>query len=266
MFQTVDPIARRAAPRGIADPGRKPKLVCVDDEPLILELLQRIVRMRGLDWDVESFVDSKLAWEHLRNGNADVIITDVTMPGLSGPDLVGLLRNNEATKDTPVIVLTGLHKASLKRQVLDLGATDLLTKPIQSDELLARLRSALRLKQCQDALKRQNEQLEQKVAERTHQLQASRIEIIWRLASAAEFRDEKTGSHVVRVAHYCQIVAEALGQTRQFVETLFLSAPLHDLGKIGIPDAILHKPEKLTDEERRIVQTHCEIGARILSP
>jgi putative two-component system response regulator len=265
MFQTVDPIARRAAPRGIADPGRKPKLVCVDDEPLILELLQRIVRMRGLDWDVESFVDSKLAWEHLRNGNADVIITDVTMPGLSGPDLVGLLRNNEATKDTPVIVLTGLHKASLKRQVLDLGATDLLTKPIQSDELLARLRSALRLKQCQDALKRQNEQLEQKVAERTHQLQASRIEIIWRLASAAEFRDEKTGSHVVRVAHYCQIVAEALGQTRQFVETLFLSAPLHDLGKIGIPDAILHKPEKLTDEERRIVQTHCEIGARILS-
>ena len=117
----------------------------------------------------------------------------------------------------------------------------------------------------QDALKRQNERLEQTVLERTRQLQASRIEIIWRLAKAAEFRDEQTGSHVVRVAHYCRIIAEALGQSREFVETVFLSAPLHDLGKIGIPDAILHKPGRLTDEERLIVQTHCEIGERILS-
>jgi putative two-component system response regulator len=265
MFQTGETIAGQAAPQSFVDAVRKPKLVCVDDEPLILELLRRIVRMRGLDWDVESFVDSGLAWDYLRAGDADVVVTDVSMPGLSGPDLVRLLRENEATKDTPVIVLTGLHEASLKRQVLDLGATDLLTKPIQPDDLLARLRSALRLKQCQDALKRQNEQLEQKVLERTRQLQASRIEIIWRLASAAEFRDEQTGSHVLRVAHYSRIVGEALSLPRQFVETLFLSAPLHDLGKIGIPDAILHKPGRLTDEERRIVRTHCEIGERILA-
>jgi putative two-component system response regulator len=265
MFQTVNAVAHRAAPRGIADPGRKPKIVCVDDEPVILEFLQRIVRLRGLDWAVESFTDSRLAWDYLRAGDADVVVTDVSMPGLSGPDLVRLLRDNEATQDTPVVVLTGLHESSLKRQVLDLGATDLLAKPIQADDLLARLRSALRLKRCQDALKRQNEQLEHKVLERTRQLQASRIEIIWRLASAAEFRDEQTGSHVLRVAHCGRIVAESLGQPRQFVETLFLSAPLHDLGKIGIPDAILHKPERLTDEERRVVRTHCEIGERILS-
>ena len=106
----------------------------------------------------------------------------------------------------------------------------------------------------QDALKRQNERLEQTVLERTRQLQASRIEIIWRLAKAAEFRDEQTGSHVLRVAHYCRIIAEALGQPRAFVETLFLSAPLHDLGKIGIPDAILHKPGRLTETEREIVK------------
>jgi putative two-component system response regulator len=264
MIQAGETIAHSAPPQVIANAVRKPKLVCVDDEPLILELLQRIVRMRGLDWDVKLFVDSTLAWDHLRTGDADVVITDVSMPGLSGPDLVRLMRDNEATRDTPVVVLTGLHEASLKRQVLDLGATDLLAKPIQPDDLLARLRSALRLKQCQDALKRQNEQLEQMVLERTRQLQASRIEIIWRLASAAEFRDEQTGSHVLRVAHYSRILGEALGQPRQFVETLFLAAPLHDLGKIGIPDAILHKPALLTDEERRIVQTHCEIGERIL--
>jgi len=264
MIQTGESIACSAPTTALTNAVRKPKLVCVDDEPLILELLQRIVRMRGLDWDVESFVDSRLAWDYLRAGDADVVITDVSMPGLSGPDLVRLLRDNEATKDTPVVVLTGLNEANLKRRVLDLGATDLLSKPIQTDDLLARLRSALRLKQCQDALKRQNEQLEQKVLERTRQLQASRIEIIWRLARAAEFRDEQTGSHVVRVANYCRILAEALGQSREFVETLFLSAPLHDLGKIGIPDAILHKPGRLTNEERRIVQTHCEIGERIL--
>src|SRR5580704_2078875 len=245
--------------------GPKPKLVCVDDEPLILELLERMVHLRGLDWDVKAFEDSTKAWEYLRAGAADVVVTDVSMPGLTGPELVRLLRDNEATRDTPVVVLTGLNEASLKRKVLDLGATDLLAKPIQPDELLARLRSALRLKQCQDALKRQNEQLEHTVLERTRQLQASRIEIIWRLAKAAEFRDEQTGSHVLRVAHYSRIVAEALCQSRHFVETLFLSAPLHDLGKIGIPDAILHKPGKLTEEERAIVRTHCDIGERILS-
>ncbi|HEX4070435.1 MAG TPA: HD domain-containing phosphohydrolase [Planctomycetaceae bacterium] len=244
---------------------RKPKLVCVDDEPMILEILERLVELRGLDWDVEVFSDSLKAWDYLRLNEADIIVTDVSMPGLSGPDLVRRLRKNESTRDTPVVVLTGLHEASLKRQVLDLGATDLLSKPIQPDELLARLRSALRLKQMQDALKRQNERLEQTVLERTRQLQASRIEIIWRLAKAAEFRDEQTGSHVLRVAHYCRIIAEALGQPRAFVETVFLSAPLHDLGKIGIPDAILHKPGRLTVAEREIVKTHCEIGERILS-
>ena len=143
---------------------RKPKLVCVDDEPLILEILERLVELRGLDWDVEVFSDSLKAWDYLRLNEADIIVTDVSMPGLSGPDLVRRLRKNESTRDTPVVVLTGLHEASLKRQVLDLGATDLLSKPIQPDELLARLRSALRLKQMQDALKRQNERLEQTVA------------------------------------------------------------------------------------------------------
>jgi putative two-component system response regulator len=245
--------------------ARKPKLVCVDDEPVILEILERLVELRGLDWDVEVFSDSLEAWDFLRDNEADVVVTDVSMPGLSGPDLVRRLRDHEPTRDLPVVVLTGLHEASLKRQVLDLGATDLLSKPIQPDELLARLQSALRLKQAQDAIKRQNERLEQTVLERTRQLQASRIEIIWRLAKAAEFRDEQTGSHVLRVAHYCRIIAEALGQPRGFIETLFLSSPLHDLGKIGIPDAILHKPGRLTDEERKIVQTHCEIGERILS-
>ena len=101
---------------------RKPKLVCVDDEPLILDILERMVRLRRLDWVVESFTDSVAAWEYLRGGDADVIVTDVSMPHLSGPELVKRLRDNDATRDTPVVVLTGLTEASLKRQVLDFGA------------------------------------------------------------------------------------------------------------------------------------------------
>ena len=139
MPQTRETIEGRAAPPPLGDVVRKPKLVCVDDEPLILEILRRMVRMRGLDWDVETFADSTLAWDYLRGGDVDVVVTDVTMPGLSGPELVRLLRDNEATRDTPVVVLTGMDEASLKRQVLDLGATDLLAKPIQPDDLLARL-------------------------------------------------------------------------------------------------------------------------------
>jgi putative two-component system response regulator len=244
---------------------RKARIAFVDDEPSILELLRRMVGVSRSDWDVESFSDSEQAWVSLRKGRADVIVTDVSMPGLSGQELLRLLRDNESTRDTPVIVLTGLDERSLKREVLDLGATDLLNKPVDASNLLARLRSALRLKRCQDELKVQNETLERKVVERTRQLRASRVEIIWRLACAAEIHDEETGCHVLRVAHSCRIIAEALRQPREFVEMLFLSAPLHDLGKIGIPDAILHKPGRLTEEERQIVHTHCQIGERILS-
>src|SRR5580704_402489 len=135
---------------------RKARIAFVDDEPSILELLRRMVGVSRSDWDVESFSDSEQAWESLRKGRADVIVTDVSMPGLSGQELLRLLRDNESTRDTPVIVLTGLDERSLKREVLDLGATDLLNKPVDASDLLARLRSALRLKRCQDELKVQN--------------------------------------------------------------------------------------------------------------
>jgi putative two-component system response regulator len=265
MTTTLEQPGQGFAGRPALLSNRKPRIVFVDDEPPILDLLRRMVRVPNYEWDIESFSDSKQAWDWLRKGRADVIVTDVMMPGMTGPELLRRLRENESTRDTPVIVLTALNERSLKRQVLDLGATDLLNKPVEANDLLARLRSALRLKQCQDELKIQNETLERKVVERTRQLQASRIEIIWRLACAAEIHDEETGCHVLRVGHICRIIAEALHQPREFVDMLFLAAPLHDLGKIGIPDAILHKPGRLTNEERAIMQTHCQIGERILS-
>ena len=129
---------------------------------------------------------------------------------------------------------------------------------------MARLRSVLHLKACQDELKCQNELLEQKVRERTRQLEASRLDIIWRLGKAAEFRDEDTGNHILRVGYFSRAIAEALGVERDFVDRLFLAAALHDIGKLGVPDSILLKPGKLTEDEWRIMRQHCEIGAAIL--
>ena len=160
--------------------------------------------------------------------------------------------------------LAGVGAAELRRRALDLGATDLLTKPFEAEEAIARLRSALRLKSYQDHVKSQQERLEQKVAQRTAELADSRLDILWRLGKAAEFRDEATGHHVLRVACYSRLLGEALGLAPEQVEPLFLASPLHDLGKLGIPDHILSKPGTLSPAEWAVMQRHCEIGARIL--
>ena len=146
-----------------------------------------------------------------------------------------------------------------------MGATDLLNKPVIQEDLIARLRSALRLKSFQDDLKAHNDLLEQKVKDRTAQVEESRLDILFRLGKAAEYRDEETGNHVLRVGCYCQVLAQELGMDADFTEMILLTSPLHDVGKIGIPDHILLKPGKFTPQERSIMQQHCAIGAQLLS-
>jgi putative two-component system response regulator len=146
-----------------------------------------------------------------------------------------------------------------------MDATDLLTKPVHPEDLIARLRSALRMKDYQDQIKAYNADLEIKVAQRTAALESSRREILWRLAKAGESRDEETGNHVARVGCYGRAIAERLGLPGDFIEAIFLAGPLHDIGKIGIPDGILLKPGRLTPEERLIMEKHCVLGAEILS-
>lgn len=204
------------------------------------------------------------ALEYVRGGQVDVIITDFRMPGKSGLDLVESLKEIRGGADIPVVLLTGSDESDLKRRALEVGATDLLGKPVDREDLLARISSVLRLKSYQDELRTLNATLERKVEERTAQLERSRLDVLWRLAKAGEYRDEGTGNHVIRVSHYSRVLAEQLGATRDFARTIFLTSPLHDIGKIGIPDAILLKPDRLEPEERVVMQKHCEIGARIL--
>jgi putative two-component system response regulator len=152
----------------------------------------------------------------------------------------------------------------LKTKVLNLGAVDLLTKPVESDELIARLKNMLQMKAYQDELRGRNNVLTEKIDQQDLGLAQSRMSIVCRLGMAAEFRDEDTGNHVIRVGCFSRAVAAAMDMPRSFLEMLLLAAPLHDIGKIGIPDSVLLKPGPLSDEEWTIMQRHCEIGDRIL--
>ncbi len=242
----------------------KPRLLFVDDSRQVLDGLARMLRAQEVHWDMTYLDDPGAAWELLLKTPFGAAVLDVMMPGITGLELLERMRSRARTADIPVVMLTGLGDGDLKRRALDLGATDLLSKPVQCEDLIARLRSVLRIKAFQDQLQRQRDELEETVRERTAELYRSRLEAIWRLGKAAEHRDNDTGNHVIRVGCMSRAVAETLGMDRRFVETLFVASPLHDIGKIGIPDAILMKRGPLTNAERQVMQRHCWIGERIL--
>jgi putative two-component system response regulator len=239
-------------------------ILFVDDEVRVLDSLRRMLHAQRHLWEMTFLDRADLAWAHLMEHRVDAAVMDVKMPGSSGLELLERMQHTERTKDVPVVILTGLADYDLKTRALELGAADLLAKPVQPAELLARLRNVLRLKSCQDELKAQNVLLERKVEERTVELAHSRLDIIWRLGKVAEQRDEYTGNHVVRVGFYSRQIADAMKKNHAFQETIFLAAPLHDIGKVAIPDRILLKPGPLNDAESATMRQHCFAGARIL--
>lgn len=245
--------------------SHKKRILFVDDEPRFLDGLRRLLRSEREIWEMWFVQSADEALDAADKVAFDTIVADVVMPGKDGLELLALLHHAEQTMEIPVIIVTAVGEQSLKRRALDLGATDLLTKPVNREDLVARLRSVLRLKSYQDELKAHNDILERKVKERTGELEDSRREIIWRLAKAGEYRDDETGNHIVRVGCYCRALSEELGTGRDFVEEIFLTSPLHDIGKIGIRDEILLKPGALTPAERKIMERHCAIGKDILT-
>lgn len=234
----------------------KKRILFVDDELSVLNGLRRILKDQCKTWELNYVQSVDAALYLLKEAGFDVIVSDVKMPGRDGFEFLNILQKSEKTRNIPVIVLTGCNESDFKRRALKLGAMDLLNKPVNREDLLARLHSMLRLKSYQD-------NLEQKVMERTAELEYSRMDIIWRLGKLAEFRDENTGKHILRVGLYCKTMAEQLGMGQDFVKTLFLTSPLHDIGKVGIPDHILLKPGKLNREEFETIKQHCVIGSNI---
>lgn len=248
----------------MSDPAEKPRILFVDDDKNFLEGIRLMLRSHRSEWEMEFALGADEALAVALDGHHDAIVSDVTMPGKSGLVLLERLKSNADTEHTPVVMLTGNSESDLKRRALAGGATDLLNKPVSKEDLVARLNSVLLIRRYQNELRDQNDILEKRVKQRTAALELSRRDILWRLAKAGELRDEDTGDHVIRVACTSRVLAARAGLDEAMTADVFLTSPLHDLGKIGIPDAILLKRGALSVEERAIVETHCEVGESIL--
>ena len=242
----------------------KKHILIVDDDQRVLDSLRRTLHHQSDNWDITFVRNPEKAWESLLETAYDAVVTDMRMPGLTGIELLERIRQTDETKRVPVVILTGLNDTDLKERALLCGAVDLMNKPVDAGQLIARLRNVLQTKGYEDQLRATNAVLNDTVERQSVDLAQSRMSVVCRLGMAAEFRDEDTGNHVIRVGCYSRAVAAAMGMPRPFLEMLLLAAPLHDIGKIGIPDSVLLKPGPLSDEEWVIMQRHCEIGESIL--
>ncbi|MES2793534.1 MAG: HD domain-containing phosphohydrolase [Planctomycetota bacterium] len=240
-----------------------PKILIVDDEPINIRVITKYLHELGYT-RCTGLSDSRQALSSIALDTPDLVILDVMMPFVSGIEILAKLRANSATAHLPVLVLTAAVDRETRLAVLESGATDFLNKPIDPSELSPRVRNALTVKKLHDSLRHQAQNLEIAVRMRTAELEASRQDIIHCLARAAEFRDDDTGQHVLRVGRYAGIIAQAMGMSPSEVDQIRQAAQLHDIGKIGIPDSILLKPGKLEPDEFERMQKHTSIGKRVI--
>ncbi len=238
-------------------------VLIVDDEPRNCVLLQ--VHLEGEGYRVLTASDGPSAILEANRSSPDLILLDVMMPGMSGIEAAETLKSAAATRAIPIIMVTALQDRESKLLALRSGAEEFLAKPIDRAELLVRVRNLLRVKEYQDFLADGSRVLEAQVMDRTRELTSSYREAIFTLVRAAEYKDEETGAHVQRISHYVVELAEQMGMDPTFKDEIFHAAPMHDVGKIGIPDSILLKAGALDASEWDHMKTHTVIGARVLS-
>jgi putative nucleotidyltransferase with HDIG domain len=244
---------------------RRARILVIDDHEANVDALTRILHRAGFA-SVHGATDPMMGVTMAREWNPDLILLDLHMPRLDGFGVLDAIRPQLTDgRYLPVLMLTADSSDETKRRALAGGVKDFLTKPFDATEALLRIENLLETRFLYAALHEQNQLLEQRVLERTRDLEAAQVEILQRLAAAAEFRDDDTGQHTQRVGQLAALLATQLGLPREQVELIRHAAPLHDVGKIGIPDSILLKPGRLTNAERRVMQTHANIGATMLA-
>lgn len=221
---------------------RRPSVLIVDDEPANLQVLRSILQD---SYQLQFARDGEKALELAHRSRPDLILLDVMMPGMSGLEVCRALKASAETSAIPVIFVTALADTSDEASGLEAGAVDYITKPVSPAIVRARVKTHLSLV-------------------RTEELERTRLQIIQTLGKAAEYKDNETGMHVVRMSYFARELALAAGYPEAFADMLLNAAPMHDIGKIGIPDAVLRKPGKLDAEEWAVMRTHAEIGAQIL--
>jgi len=244
---------------------KQARIMIVDDEELNILVARKHLADAGYS-NFLTVTDSSTAVARIKEEKPDLILLDIMMPEVSGLDILHLLSLEDRLQHIPVLILSASTDTDLKRVCLELGVTDFLSKPVDPCELLPRVRNVLLNKHYRDQMAQHAEQLEQQVRQRTAELAASREEVVHCLARAAEYRDDDTGQHVVRVGKYVGVIARELGFSESRIEVIELAAKLHDIGKIGITDAILHKPGKLDPEQFELIRAHCAFGKDIISP
>lgn len=248
------------------DLAEKHTVLVVDDTPDNLSLMSGLLKDH---YKVKVANSGEKAIKVVQSDSPpDLILLDIMMPGLSGYDVCKILKADKASRDIPIIFLTAMTATEDEKKGLEMGAVDFITKPVNPPIVMARVATQLQVKAAADFLKDQNVYLETEVAKRTRELSAVQDVTIMAMASLAETRDSDTGNHIRRTQYYLKAMCQKLQNHPRFsdfltdstIETLFKSAPLHDIGKVGIPDRILLKPGKFTPDEYEIMKSHTTLG------
>jgi putative two-component system response regulator len=245
----------------------KNTLLIVDDDPYVLESISSLLREFG--YIVHTCQNANEAMKHVMNNHLDVILTDIKMPQITGIELLQNIHNYN--QQIPVILMTAFAELDVAVDAIKRGAFDFITKPYNPDYLLHSVEKAVKYTKFIEMEKNYKSMLEDTVRLRTQELADALMmvkkmsaEVIQRLTAVAEYRDTDTGAHIARIGMYSGKIAETMGLPPDFVETITFASPMHDLGKIGIPDSILLKPASLTREEFEIMKTHSSIGEKML--
>lgn len=238
-----------------------PLILIVDDTETNVDILVDIL---GDTYEISVAMDGESVFEIVAIDPPDLILLDIMMPGIDGYEVCRRLKAQESTQNIPVIFITAKGEAEDETRGFELGAVDYVIKPFVPSVVLARVDTHVKLSLAREILQDHNRLLERLVQERTAELQHTRLEIIRKLGRASEFKDKATGSHIERMSHYCRVIGAACGLDAQTNNLLFLAAPMHDVGKIGVPDSVLLKPGKLTEDEFFTIKKHTLIGAEII--
>ena len=249
----------REAPPRLSPAG--PRVLVCDDDPFIREILCRWLADEGYPCDTAADAGEALAL--LDRRDYALLLSDIRMPGASGIDLLTTIKRRHP--DLAVVMVTAIEEKDVAVRALELGAYGYIIKPFDLSEVVINVVNALERRRLVLEGRRYEETLERKVREQTRSIRATQEEIALRLIAASEFRDDETGAHIRRIGRYAEVLAAGMGRGPAAAETLRLASPMHDVGKIGIPDAILQKPGSLDPEERRVMEAHTSIGSRILA-
>jgi len=239
------------------------RILVVDDNLTNVVLLKKLLEAEGY-LHVEGVTDSREVIGLYKAEPYDLVLLDIRMPHMDGYDVMDGLKEIANGDIPPIMVLTAQTDMDTKLKALDAGAQDFLHKPFDRVEALTRIRNMIEVRLLHKQVRLQNEVLEQKVQERTQELEDTRMEVVHRLGRAAEYKDNETGMHVVRMSKIAHLLAIALGMSDADAKLLLHASPMHDIGKIGIPDGVLLKPGKLDADEWEVMKSHCQIGAEIL--